>query len=67
LALTSSKPKAAPLKIYLAGPDCFANDAFERYASMKKVAKEHGMVAMSPLDSEVDVFASDILETIFKM
>ena len=34
---------------------------------MKKVAKEHGMVAMSPLDSEVDVFASDILETIFKM
>ena len=53
--------------IYLAGPDCFRGDAFEHFARMKTLAQGSGLRAMSPLDSEVDIEASDIMETIFRI
>jgi len=40
-------------KIYLAGPDCFRSDAFAHFAAMKAAAADKGIVAFSPLDSEV--------------
>jgi nucleoside 2-deoxyribosyltransferase len=55
------------LKVYLAGPDCFAADASRRYDSMKKKAAACGLEAISPLDSEVNIHSPDILKTIFRI
>ena len=55
------------LKVYLAGPDCFRCDAAEHFAKMKAMAASHGFTAFSPLDSEVNVEAPDILATIFRI
>ena len=54
-------------KVYLAGPDCFRHDASEHFTKMKALAQRHGFEAFSPLDSEVDVGAPNILETIFRI
>merc|ERR1740121_1861757 len=54
-------------RIYLAGPDCFRADAPEHFQRMKEQAAAFGLEAMSPLDSEVDVHAADIVPTIFKI
>jgi nucleoside 2-deoxyribosyltransferase len=53
--------------IYLAGPDCFRGDAFDHLGRMKEMAQQKGIKAMSPLDSEVDIEAADIMETIFRI
>ena len=54
-------------KIYLAGPDCFRADAFEHFATLKAEATSKGMHAFSPLDSEVDINAADILKVIYEI
>lgn len=54
-----------PLKIYLAGPDCFRADAFEHFGKMKAQASALGFEAFSPLDSEVDIHDEKITKTIF--
>jgi len=55
------------LRIYLAGPDCFRADAFEHFGRLKEQAAAFGFEAFSPLDSEVDINAADIVPTIFRI
>jgi nucleoside 2-deoxyribosyltransferase len=67
LSRYTNAKKIDRLKVYLAGPDCFAKDASERYDAMKAKATSAGMDAISPLDSEVDIHSPDILKTIFRI
>lgn len=44
-----------PPRIYLAGPDLFYPDAEARYATLKALCAQHGLVGVAPTDDAPDV------------
>ena len=38
------------IRVYLAGPDVFLPDPLDRFAAMKRVCAQHGLLGVSPLD-----------------
>jgi nucleoside 2-deoxyribosyltransferase len=54
------------MKIYLAGPDVFLPDAIEIGKQKAAICARHGVRGLYPLDSAVDLKASDASLVIFK-
>ena len=47
------------MKVYLAGPDVFLPDAADRADAMRRICREHGLTAISPLDPAPDESAAE--------
>lgn len=48
------------LKIYLAGPDVFRNNAVEHLTKLKKLCSEMGFEGLAPLDNVIDIDINDV-------
>ena len=47
------------MKIYLAGPDVFLQDAIETGRRKAEICARHGLNGLYPLDNAVDLSAAD--------
>src|SRR5262249_21343105 len=59
-------PPRTPMNIYLAGPDVFLPDAVEIGRQKVAICQRHGVRALYPLDSLIDLAAADASLQIFK-
>lgn len=50
-------------KVYLAGPDVFMSDACSRYAELKNICKIHGVLGVSPIESDCPPIEPDEVST----
>ncbi len=54
------------MKIYLAGPDVFREDAIYQGELLKGICKEYGYEGLYPLDNEVDTSSPDMALKVFE-
>lgn len=47
------------MKIYLAGPDVFRNNAIEHLDGLKQLCKNHGFTGLAPLDNVLEIEDKD--------
>lgn len=57
LLSSDEREELRPNRVYLAGPDLFFPDANERYARLKALCAELGLVGVSPLDGAQGILA----------
>lgn len=53
------------LRVYLAGPMVFMDDAPDQFAAMRRVCTEFGYVALTPIDTDIDLNAKDAAYKIY--